>query len=330
MSGASVIDPPRIRLQNSANDLKGFAESRRVRRVDRLGSACQLRALNVNRLLPPSVVFCLAAWLLAGGTGFSHGAFHERIAELSKQIAAEPRNARLYLQRADSYRQHEEWQAALADCDKARELDPAIEADLLRGRTLQEAGRPADALPLLDGFLGRHPEHPQALTCRARSFEKLGRHSAAIADYRKALKHTPIPEPDLVLETANVLAAQGAEAEAVPVLNAGIEKLGQIPSLVLRAMELEIATKNFDAALGRVESMRQTAPRAEPWMARRASILAQAGRIPESRAAWQALVEHLTALPNLERGSHAMSKLMEEAKKALAALDRPPASPAPP
>ncbi len=104
----------------------------------------------------------------------------------------------------------------------------------------------------------------------------------------------------------------------------GIEKLGPIPSLVIRAMDLEIATKNFAAALTRVEAMRQSAPRPEPWMAKRASILAQAGRIQESRAAWQALVEHLAALPNLERGSHAMSKLTAEAKQALAALDSLP------
>jgi hypothetical protein len=55
-------------------------------------------------------------------------------------------------------------------------------------------------------------------------------------------------------------------------------------------------------------------------MARRASVLAQAGRIEESRTAWQALVDHLAALPNLERGSHALSKLAEEARQALASL----------
>jgi hypothetical protein len=56
-------------------------------------------------------------------------------------------------------------------------------------------------------------------------------------------------------------------------------------------------------------------------MAKRASILAQAGRIPESKAAWQALADHLNALPNLERGSHAMSKLAQDAKLALASLE---------
>lgn len=41
---------------------------------------------------------------------------------------------------------------------------------------------------------------------------------------------------------------------------------------------------------------------------------------PESRAEWKALVEHLAALPKLERGSHAMSKLIEEARQAIASL----------
>ena len=52
-------------------------------------------------------------------------------------------------------------------------------------------------------------------------------------------------------------------------------------------------------------------------MARRATVLAQAGRIEESRAAWKALVEHLDSLPENERRSHAMSALREEASAAL-------------
>jgi tetratricopeptide (TPR) repeat protein len=223
-------------------------------------------------------------------------------------------------------RQHEDWPAALADCATAQALDPTIDVAWLRGRTLLESGHPADALPLLDGFLERHPDHSQVRVCRARALAQLGRQSAAIAEYREALKRTPVPEPDLVRECADALAAAGNDREAVQVLAAGIGKLGAIPSLVLRAMELEIATKDFDAALLRVEAMRNTAPRPEPWMAKRASILAQAGRLSESRAAWQALAAHLTALPNLERGSHAMSTLMEEATRALAALAASPAA----
>lgn len=256
---------------------------------------------------------------------FAHGDIHQRIEAASQQIASAPKDARLYVRRAELFRQHEDWQATLADCDTAQALDPAIDVALLRGRALFESGHPGTALALLDGFVSRHPDHPQARVCRARVLTQLGRHAAAIADLRGALQMTPVPQPELVQECADALAAQGRHQEAVLVLAAGIDTLGAIPSLVVRAMELEIATRDFDAALKRVEAMRQCAPRPEPWMAKRASILAQAGRLGDARAAWQALVEHLAALPNLERGSHAMSTLMEQATQALAALASIPA-----
>ena len=78
-------------------------------------------------------------------------------------------------------------------------------------------------------------------------------------------------------EVAGALASHGYEKEAAGVLDTGIEKLGKIPSLVLRALDLEIAAKDFDAALRRIEHTRERAPRPEPWMARRAAVLA-AGR----------------------------------------------------
>jgi len=83
-------------------------------------------------------------------------------------------------------------------------------------------------------------------------------------------------------------------------------------------MELEIMTGQFDSALTRVDQLQQFAPRPEPWMAKRASLLAQAGRVSESRAAWQSLLAHLSALPNLERGSKPMNLLAEQARQALA------------
>lgn len=266
----------------------------------------------------------MTLWLILSGGVSAHGDIHERIGAITKQIEATPLDAPLYAQRAELERQHEDWQAALSDYAKARKVDPTIDVDLPLGRTLLESGRPEEALPLLNRFLDRTPTAPRALIYRARTYVKLDRNEEALTDYRAALKCTPVPEPDLIIETADSLTAHGLEKEALLVLSAGIEKLGDIPSFILRAMDLEIATKNYDAALGRVRTVQQTAPRPEPWMARRASILAQAGRIQESKMAWQALVEHLAALPNLERGSQAMSKLMEDAKLALASLDSLP------
>ena len=83
---------------------------------------------------------------------------------------------------------------------------------------------------------------------------------------------------------------------------------------------MEIAAAQFDAALRRVDVARSTAARPEPWMVKRASILAQAGRLDESRAAWREIIAHLAALPDHERTSHAMSIIAEQARVALASL----------
>jgi hypothetical protein len=56
-------------------------------------------------------------------------------------------------------------------------------------------------------------------------------------------------------------------------------------------------------------------------MARRAAVLAQAGRIEESQAAWKELEKHLASLPDQERTSRAMTNLAEEARQALASLE---------
>src|SRR3954468_20383167 len=69
---------------------------------------------------------CLAAGVLLAfsAAAFGHGDLHERITALSEQIAAAPGKADLYLQRGEVYRNHEDWDLALADYDRADQLDP--------------------------------------------------------------------------------------------------------------------------------------------------------------------------------------------------------------
>ena len=259
--------------------------------------------------------------VLSAGPALGHGGFHQRLAQLAVALEKSPNDPALHFELADVNGQHGDWQMALLNLDRVEELAPGkFPTSLLRGQAWLTGGQPGKAKTALDALLAGQPEHARGRLLRARAAQRLGDAAGSLADYREALRRTPAPDPDLLQETAGALAAGGFPEEAVRVLAAGMEKLGPIPSLVLRAMEVEIATGNFDAALARVEALRKSAPRPEPWMARRASVLAQAGRIEDSRAAWQALVEHLAALPNLERGSHAMCILAEDARHALASL----------
>jgi tetratricopeptide (TPR) repeat protein len=248
----------------------------------------------------------------------AHGTFHELMEELDSEMKLRPNDPALLVRRAGIQLEHEEWKLALTDLERANRLG-ADDGDLqyLRGRALAAGGMLKQAREELDAYITNHREPGLAMVERARVLSKLGEPAAALQDYRAALQTVVVPEPDLVIETAEALQAQELNDEALSVLSTGIEKIGPIPQLVLKAMDYELAAQRYDDVLKRIDAMQACAPRPEPWMAKRASILAQAGRTDDAKAAWTTLRDHLLALPNLERGSHAMSRLLEEAQTAL-------------
>jgi tetratricopeptide (TPR) repeat protein len=257
----------------------------------------------------------------------AHGGFDEEIKQTDGLIAASPNEGQHWYHRAYLNFLHGDWQIALSDSEKAERLAPGkFPVDWLRAQALAAGDQLDVALTVISDFMNAHPGHPGGLVVRARILNKLKRSELALADFREALTLMPNPEPDLYLEVVDALQAQQRNEDAAQVLATGIAKLGNIPGLVLKALDLEIAIGRIDLALTRVDAMQNKAPRPEPWMARRASILAKAGRVNEARTAWQTLADHLAKLPNLERGSHAMSVLAEESQKALAEL-KPSANP---
>jgi len=269
--------------------------------------------------------------LVLPGNGFAHGAYHEVIARLSAQIANDPARSDLLFHRAGVHLDHEDTAACLADLDHLDRTAPGRHpTDLLRGEALLKSGNPKVALPVLERFIATHPPQARSLTARARVLRALGQADASISDYRAALALGERPEPDAVQELAEALAATGLQREAADTLANAIATLGPVPSLVLKALDAELAAGDFDAALERIETMQKTAPRPEPWMARRARVLTQAGRGTAATQAWRELSTHLAALPNLERGSHAMSRLAAEAARALPSSPPPPTTPASP
>ncbi|MEQ1748586.1 MAG: hypothetical protein ABL974_04145 [Prosthecobacter sp.] len=251
----------------------------------------------------------------------AHGAYHDELLRADEDIAAHPEDGQLWYRRGFLNVLHGAWESALVDLEKADRLAPGkFATDWLRGQALTTAGQFAAAKAVLNDFITKYPDHGGALASRARALVQLKEHTAALADYRAALIKTPNAEPDLVQEVVEALTAQQQNEEAADLLEIHLKRLGNSPGLVMKALELEVALGRYDAALTRVDVMQQTAPRPEPWMAKRASVLAQAGRIRESHAGWQALLTHLQALPNLERGSHSMQLITEQAQQALASL----------
>ncbi len=251
---------------------------------------------------------------------FADGNNHEEELEsLDRDIEKTPGDAALWFSRAYLLLLDGKFSDATADLNETDRLaEGRFATDRVRGQILVAEGKTDAGKALLDRFIQTHPDDGLARAARARVLLAMNHAGPALEDFRAAIAHAPA-DPSLYQEAASAMALNGQPAEALEVLIRGLVKFPGLPALMLQALDLEIATGNFDVALLRVDALRKTAPLPEPWMARRAEILAQAGRKDESRAAWTALRDRIAALPNLERGTPHFRAYGEQAARALAA-----------
>jgi tetratricopeptide (TPR) repeat protein len=261
-----------------------------------------------------------AAGFVAPLAARAHGDLHDQIASVTGQIRQDPRNAMLFLKRGELYRVHGEWDAAQADYDQVTQFAPDFAAiDFFRGRMLLEAGRSKPARKSLDRFLERQPDHAEALIARARVLVKLGEGEAAANDFTRAITRVPDPKPDYYLERAQALvsAGDGHVDDALRGLDEGIQRLGPLVALRVRAIDLELLRKDFDGALARLEQIIAQSPRRETWLARKGDILEQAGRTREAREAFAAALTAIESLPPNHRKSKTIVALENRLRPAL-------------
>jgi predicted Zn-dependent protease len=263
----------------------------------------------------------VAVILLPAPWAQGHGSYHEIIAELDRKIAAWPDDATLHVRRAFLHLEHGDWEASLVDADVADRLTKAdLATDLIRGRALAAGGRLPEAKAVLDRFVAAHPGNPAGLMQRARVRGELGEAAQAADDFVLGMSGTREPEPDQVFELAAFFCKAGKRDAALEALDAALKRMRGLQSLVDRAVEIEMELERPGAALRRMDEAIEAARVKEPLLAKRASLLARAGRTRDSIAEWKGLQERILVMPPLERGSHAMSRLLEQARHAVESL----------
>jgi predicted Zn-dependent protease len=266
----------------------------------------------------------LALLLSSFGTGraAAHGDLHDQIADVTRQIARSPGDARLYVKRGELNRFHGEREAALADYDRAARLDPMLaEVDLGRGKTLLEAGRPGQARVALGRFLARRPDHADARLSLARALVRLRLTTEADAEYAEAIRLVGRPRPDLYFERATALAEAGRVDAGVRVVDEGVARLGPLAALEDLAVSLERRRRNYDGALTRLDRLSAGKARREAFFARRGEILLEAGRPGEARASLLAARDSIESLPARLRKTRAILKLEREVASSLDRLE---------
>jgi tetratricopeptide (TPR) repeat protein len=223
---------------------------------------------------------------------------------LDAEIARHPHDAEPQLQRARAHLAAHEWKAARDAADRADGADPVV-AGTLRGEAYLGAGRPRRARREFDRALARRPDAWGTLWLRGRAWVALGELRRGADDFGRAIAHLESPQPEQVLARRDVLVSLGRPADAVDALDDGMARVGEVASLQLAAVDLEVELLRWDAALARLDRLCAANPPNPAWRARRGDILARAGRPAAARAAWADAVALIEQRPVERRAAFA-------------------------
>lgn len=117
------------------------------------------------------------------------GEIEKAIQILDQIIASDPQNASAYVQRAIAKSIQEDYEAALADFNKAVELRP-MDAVIVntRGGFFAGYGKYEEALADFERAIQLDPNYASAYVNQANIFADMGEYEKAIADYNRALE----------------------------------------------------------------------------------------------------------------------------------------------
>ncbi len=250
---------------------------------------------------------------------FPHGFVHKQIADVTKEIEKNPDDPNLYLKRGELYRYDGDVTAALKDFDRVVKLKPDLYlVDLAKGKLMYDAGSFSKAKNYLDKFLKKDPEYIDGLILRARILSRLHEYQKAVDDYSQVIEKSSEPKPEYFIERARARASIGDTLQALQGLDEGIKTLGQIVTLQLYAIDLEIQIQDYDSALQRVDEISKQSARKEKWLLRRGQILQKAKRHNEARATFLEALKQVESLSESKRHSK-VTQILESKLKTLLA-----------
>ena len=245
---------------------------------------------------PLRPVFLLLTLLAASGAS-AHPGHDERLALLQARIAQSPDDPGLYLQRGDLYLEAGLLEQARADFQRAAELGVAAQfLALHRARLRYRANDLDGAKAQADLYLEAFPDAAEGYELRARISIQRGQYAVAARDLQQHLALLPSPAPGNYQLAAQTLAQLERNTEALQVLDQGIAKLGQVPSLQQAAIALEMKLGHTDRALMRMQSLREPLADSVAWKLDMAELLIKTGHNDQAQDLLLAAQQQLAGL----------------------------------
>lgn len=257
----------------------------------------------------------MSLFLVSAGLGFSstasgHGDMDPEIHEITEELEEEPESVRLLIKRGHVFRSYGRFEEALADFNKAGELDPNNrQVRLEHSITLSSMGLNEEAESGLNAVLQEDlgPLKIFALAERAAIRVRTNRPELAIEDYTAVLRLQPTSE--VYFRRGKLQESLGLLEEAAENYNEGITKLGHAIVLKNALIETRIKQKKYEDALVLIDDQIHRTPVKTQQYFQRAEVLRQMGRKEEARATYdQALSEANRILGKRHTAIHLMAR----------------------
>lgn len=279
--------------------------------------------------------YLLAFFLLACPP---HEGKHEQIEAATEALELAPQNLGLRLARAEVYLLHDELQACADDLQLAEELAAGdLAVQLLRARLQLAQKQYTTCLRSIDQVLAADLEQStrlialrlraacltafvdsaaatEAITAKATAAQMV----AAAEAWSVLIAAHPQPQPDWYLTRANLQAH--SPRLAILGLGQGLERLGNVVSLLLRASELEEQLGLTDAAVARLQILADQSVRKETWLTRQGAVFQRAGRMEQARDYFERALSAWQQLPEKRRNTFSMQQLLSEITTGLEVL----------
>lgn len=236
-----------------------------------------------NRLLIP----LLLSIVCPHPAGFAHPGASSTIEHFSHAIEHKPDDQALYMRRGIAYSNDGQFDKALADFERAKKLGEPVVVSFDLGVLHYRRRNPQIAKDYFDEYLDVFPVHLGCLEYRARLLRDMGEYEASVADFRKLFELQHRPNPGHYLSVVTMLVASDAEEGVVlslKLLDSGIDKLGLIPQLQKRAIQLEVDRGRTDLAIKRLETLKPVLGRSPDWKVDMAVLQLQLGKKEAARS----------------------------------------------
>ena len=232
--------------------------------------------ISASKAIWQRLIFCYTLGLII--PAIAHPGQHEQLARATRAIEHNPEQQALYIQRGMIFSRGGQFDQARADFARAEQLGPAVAVAFELGVLHYRSGEYSHAIDYLDSYIEQFPSAAAAYDYRARARRAADDRVGAVNDLKLYFQLHASPQPGHYLSAAAMLQEMGETEAALGTLDQGLDKLGLTPQLQRQAVQLELARRQPDKAITRLETLRTALKESPGWKLEMAELLLAAGR----------------------------------------------------